>query len=89
MMKREELRVLQDNKSNDNENFKARIVKVDDEIEINKFRDKMEQYYELGYNIDKYFHYYEQGKLANNLPDNVDVNLAQNYIKKKKLIRKK
>lgn len=48
----------------------------------------MEQYYELGYNMNKYSRYYEKGKLLNKLPENMDGNLAQEYIKQKKLVKK-
>lgn len=89
VIEKEKLKILKDNKNSENENVSARIVKVDDGEELQKLNSELDQYYELGYNLNKYYHYYKNGKLQDNLPDNFDVNLAYNYIKKKKLVRKK
>ena len=89
IIKREQLKVLQNNKFIENKKNETRIVKVNDINDLKKLKDEMDQYYELGYNIDKYYKYYDKGNLDDNLPKYVDVNYAKEYIKQKKLVKKK
>ena len=85
---KEQLLTLKNSKSN-NAEIKNVVIKVHDAVELEKVRTNLEQYYELGYNMSKYYRYYLQGKLTENLPDNIDSSLAHKYIKQKRLVKKK
>ncbi len=87
-IEKDKLEVLQKDKSKEKEDRQARIVKVNEIEELKKMRSELAQYYELGYNIDKYYHYYMQGKLEDKMPDNINIDFAKNYIKQKKLTKK-
>lgn len=83
--------VLENDKSNNNQNRETRIVKVNDIEELKKIRKDLAKYYELGYNVNKYNRYNKQGKLANILPNDIDINLAKEYLEEKGrvLVKKK
>ena len=85
---REQLNLLQDNKSKEKDDAKTGIVKVIDFEELRQLKRMLEQYYELGYNMNKYARYYMHGELENKLPSNIDTDLALDYIKRKKLVKK-
>ena len=82
---------LENNKSNNNQNREARIVKINDIEELKKIRKDLAKYYELGYNINKYNRFNKQGKLETKLPNDIDINLAKEYLERnsKTLVRKK
>ena len=82
---------LENDKSNNNQNRENRIVKVNDIKELNKIRKDLAKYHELGYNVNKYNRYNKQGKLANILPNDIDINIAKEYLERnsKTLVRKK
>jgi len=86
-----ELITLENNKSNNNKDKQARIVRINDAEELKKIKKDLAQYHELGSNIDKYYRYNMQGKLDNKLPNNIDINLAKEYLEEKgpSLVKKK
>ena len=67
---------------------------VDDKEELKKLKEELELYRDLGYNEDKYFSYYQKGKIYDRLSHMYDANEieeAVRYFEKKEavLIKKK
>ena len=86
-IEKDNLKVLQNDKNKIKEEKLAKIVKVNDIEELKRMRSELEQYYELGYNSDKYYRYYKNGELVDKLPSNINIDLANKYIKRKKLTK--
>ena len=83
---KEDLIILQNNKTKHQQKTHAGVVKIDNLLWLKR---ELEQYYQLGYDINKYNRYYRQGKLESKLPSNININLAEEYICHKKLVKKK
>ncbi len=91
---KEDLASLQKEKTRDNENKKFRTVKVDDKKQLEALRSYLELYYDLGSNREKYYRYYQQGKLDKKLQKNYNetgIELAKEYLEEKgpMLVQKK
>lgn len=72
------------------ENFYA--SKVDNKEELKKLRNFLSFYYDLGYNEEKYFKYYQQGKLDSylgKLTNEVGIQLANQHFEEKVLVLSK
>ena len=58
-------------------------VKIDDKEQLKILRDYLELYYDLGSNKEKYYHYYQQGKLDKKLQkyyNEAGIELAKEYL---------
>lgn len=83
---KEHLENLKREKTKNNEDNNFRTVKVDDLQELKMLRNYLELYFDLGYNGEKYYQYYEQGKLDKKLEKNYDdeaIELAKEYLEEK------
>ena len=83
---KEHLSKLKQDKSKINENKKFRSVRVNDIEELKKLKSYLELYYDLGYNDEKYYNYYKQGKLVKKLKKhytNNEIELAKKYLDEK------
>lgn len=60
---REDLEKLKQDKSRDNESTEFRTVKVDDREQLKILKEYLNLYFDLGYNGENYYQYYQQGKL--------------------------
>lgn len=88
---KEELITLQNSKSINNKNIEDSIIKINDVEALKEIRKKIAEYYDLGHNTDKYYHYHQKGKLDRVLPANIDIDMATEYLEEKKqsLVKKK
>ena len=68
---KEKLVELKSKKTRTNENQEFRVVEVNDLERLKIFKEWLNLYYDLGYNGEKYYKYYQQGKL--------DVKLGKHY----------
>lgn len=83
---KEQLESLKQEKTKNNEDNNFRTVKVDDLQQLKMLRNYLELYFDLGYNGEKYYQYYEQGKLDKKLEKNYDseaIQLAKEYLEEK------
>lgn len=83
---REELERLKQDKSRDNESTEFRTIKVDDLPQLKILRDNLNFYFDLGYNGEKYYQYYQQGKLDKKLQkyyNDTGIQMAKEYIQEK------
>ena len=70
----------------DNEDKEFRVVKVDDKKQLQTLKQYLNFYYDLGYNEEKYFKYYQQGKLDDKLRkryNDTGVEAAKEYLEEK------
>ena len=91
---KEILASLQEEKTRNNENTEFRSTKVDDKQQLEALWDDLKLYYDLGANGEKYYRYYQQGKLDKKLQkyySETGVELAKEYLEKKGpvLVRKR
>lgn len=80
---RENLKRLKESKTRDNECTKFRTAKVNDLQELKK---QLNFYFNLGYNEEKYYKYYEQGQLDKKFQDDysdIEIEAAKEYLKEK------
>ena len=94
VIEKQALEDLKKEKTQDEENKEFRVVEVNDTEKLKELRNYLNLYYNLGYNIEKYYKYYEQGKLDDKLKkqyNNEDINLAIEYLQEKgpTLVKKK
>ncbi len=83
---REVLETLQLDKSRDNESTEFRTVKVNDLEQLKRLKEYLNFYFDLGYNVKKYYKYYQQGRLDRNLPKNygdTELQVAKQYMEEK------
>lgn len=82
---REELERLKQNKSRDNENTEFRTVKVDDLQQLKILKEYLDFYFDLGCNGEKYYQYYQHGKLDKKLKkySDTEIQLAKEYLEEK------
>ncbi len=88
----EKLESLKQEKTKNNEDNSFRTVKVDDLQQLKMLRNYLQLYFDLGYNGEKYYQYYEQGKLDKKLEKNYDgeaIELAKEYLEEKGPIKSK
>lgn len=72
----------------------TRTVKIDDSRELSRLEDYTRFYYDMGYNDEKYYKYYQNGKIEDKLGKcytDDGIQLAMDYFKEKSpvLVRKK
>ena len=85
----EEKQVLEDlkkKKKRDEENKKFRVVKVDDKQQLQALKSNLSLYFDLGYNGEKYFRYFQQGKLDAKLRkhyNDTGIEIAKKYLEEK------
>lgn len=82
-IEKEKLKELKQEKSKIQENTEFRTVKVNDTQQLETLNNYLELYYDLGYNGEKYYQYYQQGKLEKKLKkyySDSGVQLAKEYI---------
>lgn len=83
---KEALKELKKDKTRKNEIAEYSNVKVDDKKQLKALRNYLDLYYNLGYDIKKYFRYYKQGKLDKELQEYYDeeaLELAKKYLEEK------
>ena len=90
---KETLVSLQKNKTRVNKNAEYISKQVDDKQQLEALRSYLELYYDLGSNKEKYYRYYQQGKLDKKLQrhyNDENIDLAKDYFDKKgpTLVRK-
>ena len=86
VIEKENLDGLKKDKTRNRENEEFRVVKVDD-LEILKILESwLNLYYDLGYDGEKYYKYYLQGKLDDKLGEyynKTGINAAKRYLEEK------
>lgn len=83
---KESLDDLKLDRTRNNENTDFRTVKVDDLQQLKVLRDYLNLYYNLGFNGEKYYQYYQDGKLDEKLQkyySDTGIQLAKEYIEEK------
>lgn len=86
VIEKEKLVELQKNKTKNNENNEFRVVEVNDKEKLTSLRNYLSLFYDLGYNSDKYYKYYEQGILEEKLKKHYDedgIQAAKKYLEEK------
>lgn len=91
---KENLDSLQKDKTKIKDNFKFRTIKVDDKNELDKLNKYINLYYELGYNKEKYYNYFINGKLDKKMQKKYseeEIKLMKDYFNQENstLIKKK
>lgn len=82
---KEEMKVLQENKTRDKENKKFRTEKIE-KVKQNNLESRLDVYFDLGYNGDKLYQYYSKGKLNKKLSryySNYDIEFIKTYVEEK------
>lgn len=82
----EKLVELKKEKTRTNENQEFRVVEVNDLERLKTFEGWLNLYYDLGYNGEKYYQYYQQGKLDDKLGTyytDVGIEIAKEYLEEK------
>lgn len=77
---------LQEEKTRDNENTEFKYTQADDKQQLKALRSYLELYYDLGSNKEKYYRYYQQGKLDKKLQkyyNETGIELAKDYLEEK------
>ena len=86
VIEKENLDELKKDKTRNKENEEFRVVKVDD-LEVLKILESwLNLYYDLGYDGEKYYKYYLQGKLDDKLGEyynKTGINAAKRYLEEK------
>ena len=93
----EEKQALEDlkkEKKRDEEDKEFRVVEVDDKQQLQALKSYLSLYFDLGYNVEKYFRYYQQSKLDEKLRKyytDRGLEVAKEYLKEKgpTLVKKK
>lgn len=83
---RDELERLKQDKSKANESTEFRTVKVDDLQQLKVLRDYLNLYFDLGYNGEKYYQFYQQGRLDRKLQkyySDTGIQMAKDYLEEK------
>ncbi len=83
---KKELEELKEDKTRDREVTTFRVVTVDDKQQISLLKNYLSFYFNLGYNVRKYYRYYQQGLLDEKLkksftPDGIEA--AKEYLEEK------
>ena len=83
---RDELEGLKQDKSKTNESTEFRTVKVDDLQQLKILREYLNLYFDLGYNGQKYYQYYQRGQLDRKLQkyySDTGIQKAKDYLEEK------
>ncbi len=89
---KENLEELKSNKTNSKEKEEFYVSKVDNKEALKELRNFLSFYYNLGYNEEKYFRYYQKGKLDRHLSkitNDVGVELANQHFQENALVLQK
>ncbi len=83
---KEYLETLKREKTHNNVNDEFKMIEVDDLQKLKELRSKLELYYILGYNDEKYYKYYQKGCLDEKLEkdyNEADIQLVKEYLEEK------
>ncbi len=86
MVEKEKLVELKSKKTRTNENQEFRVVEVNDLERLKTLKGWLNLYYDLGYNGEKYYKYYQQGKLDAKLGkhyNDLGIEIAKEYLEEK------
>ena len=86
-IEKQKLEELQKDKKKNGKDKKFEVVTVDDKAKLAELKSDSDFYYNLGYNENKYFKYYQQGKLDYKLKkDYTDAGIeaAKKYLEEKR-----
>ncbi len=86
VVEKEKLINLQKEKTRDEENKEFRVVTVDDLKVLEDFKNLRQLYFDLGYNGEKYYKYYQNGILDNKLGEYYTedgIEIAKQYLEEK------
>ena len=91
---REHLIELKQEKKESEENKEFRVVQVDDLERLKAVKSWLHLYYDLGYDVEKYYGYYKKGKLDTKLSKHYNekgIEVAKKYLEEKgpTLVKKK
>ena len=94
IIEKQKLFELEKEKTKNREDKRFRSVKVEDLEELKALKSCLDLYYDLGYNGEKYYKYYLQGKLDNKLGryyNDTGIEAAKEYLEEKgpTLVKKK
>lgn len=85
-IEKEDLENLKSVRTRENENTKFRTIKVDDSQQLKALNSCLDLFFDLGYNGNKYYQYYQQGKLDRKLQKSytdTGIQLAKEYFEEK------
>ncbi len=86
IIEKQKLFELEKEKTKNREDKRFKSVEVDDLEKLKALKSYLNLYYDLGYNGEKYYKYYLQGKLDNKLCkyyNDVGIELAKEYLEEK------
>lgn len=66
------LSILEEEKTNNNSNTNLIAVKIDDKEKLDELNKKLDLYYNLGFNLKRYYKYYQKGKFDNKISKYLD-----------------
>ena len=94
IIEKEKLANLQKEKTNEESKKEFRVVKVNDLQTLQALKDTLYLYFDLGYNGEKYYKYYLQGKLDRKLDkyyNDTGIEIAKEYLEEKgpQLVKRK
>lgn len=94
IFEKEKLETLQKEKTNEETKKEFKVVKVNDLQTLQALKDTLYLYFDLGYNVEKYYKYYLQGKLDRKLDkyyNDTGIEIAKEYLEEKglQLIKRK
>ena len=86
-IEKQKLEKLQKDKKKKKENKKFGVVVVDDKAKLAESKSNSDFYYNVGYNENKYFKYYQQGRLNDKLIkdyyNNAEIKKVEEYLEEK------
>lgn len=86
VVEEQKLEELKKEKKREEEDKEFRSLEVDDSSRLDGLKELLEFYYDLGYNIEKYFRCYQQGNLSDELRKNYSneqIEIAKKYLEEK------
>lgn len=91
---KQKLEDLKKEKKRAKEDKEFRVVEVDDEQQLKALKSYLSLYFDLGYNVEEYFKYYQHGKLDKKLRKyytDKGIDVAKEYLEEKgpTLVRRK
>ena len=85
-IEKQKLEKLQKDKKKKKENKKFGVVVVDDKAKLAESKSNSDFYYNVGYNENKYFKYYQQGRLNDKLQkdyNDAEIKKVEEYLEEK------
>lgn len=85
-IEKEDLENLKSVRTRERENTEFRTVKIDDSQQLEALNSYLDLFFDLGYNGNKYYRYYQQGKLDRKLQKSytdTGIQLAKEYFEEK------